>query len=146
MKSIRITGVAFLLSAITALYCWGQTPTPLKSLKLIDQLVGKWQLSKVYDGDRETDSSKHKSAMREIEFTEQAKYISTTPKLDSGYFRTNEDHKRLYLENASTGQGSPKEWNIKIDNATLILSRNEPAKMKRYKYVYIRVPQEKAKR
>ena len=109
-----------------------------KSKKLLSSVVGSWELSKILNGEKEVDLKTQPDAFRNIEFTEDAKYISRSPKLDSGFLTTKEDDMVLFLENATDDRPHPKEWKAVIDDKMLILSKATPSKMKKYKYVYVR--------
>ncbi len=118
-----------------------QTPAENKATKIIARIVGQWELTRIYDSkNKEMDSSrrKHPEAMRKVEFTLDAKYISKSPKLDSGYFRTNEDHQRIFLENSGTSNPDPREWMVDVGSDTLVLTSMRQPRGKQFKYVYKR--------
>ncbi len=107
--------------------------------KLIDMLVGKWQITKINDGNKNTQVSSHPQAMQNIEFTREAKFIVRTNAItvDSGLFRTNEDHKLIYLESINHRE-TPAEWKVDLKKNMLILSQKEMPKSNIQRYFYVR--------
>lgn len=107
--------------------------------KVIDLMVGTWQISKVYDGKKELKSDAD-STIQTLEFTREAKYIARTnqQKVDSGLFRVNENHKLLYLESAGNDNAPPVEWAISIKDNILTMAGRGTPHAARFKYLYVR--------
>jgi hypothetical protein len=107
--------------------------------KVIDLMVGTWQISKVFDGKKELKSDAD-TTIQTMEFTREAKYISRTnqQKVDSGLFRVNENHKILYLESAGDSDAPPVEWAISIKDNILTLAGRGTPHAARFKYQYVR--------
>jgi hypothetical protein len=107
--------------------------------KVLDLMVGTWQISKVFDGKKELKSDAD-TTIQTMEFTREAKYISRTnqQKVDSGLFRVNENHKILYLESAGNADAPPEEWAITIKDNILTLAGRGTPQAARFKYQYVR--------
>ncbi|HEY9046949.1 MAG TPA: lipocalin family protein [Ohtaekwangia sp.] len=109
--------------------------------KIIDLVVGTWQISQVYDGKKQITSNSD-TLVQTIEFTREAKYITrnNSQKIDSGLFRINENHKILYLEskNSADGEARPVEWGLSLQNHILTLSGRGSPHAERFKYIYTR--------
>jgi hypothetical protein len=111
------------------------------SVKLVDGLVGSWKLSKVYDGKKEIPTKSQKGIIDQIEFTRNNMYMFRTndASSDSGFFRTNEIDKLLYLETANKLEdNTTDEWSLQINKNTITLSRREPAELRHFRYVYVK--------
>lgn len=107
--------------------------------KIIDLMVGTWQINKVFDGKKELKRNAD-TTVQTMEFTREAKYISRTSqqKVDSGLFRVNENHKILYLESAGDADAPPVEWAVTIKDNTLTLAGRGTPHAARFKYQYVR--------
>ncbi|HEY9007436.1 hypothetical protein [Ohtaekwangia sp.] len=109
--------------------------------KVIDLVVGTWQISQVFDGKKQIQSTSD-TLIHTIEFTREAKYITrnNSQKLDSGLFRINENHKILYLEskNNANGDAHPVEWGLSLQGHILTLTGRGSPHAERFKYIYTR--------
>lgn len=107
-------------------------------IKLIDMLVGQWQIIKIDDGNKNTQVSSHPEAMQHIEFTREAKFIvrNNSTKADSGLFRVNESNKYIYFESAN--HSYPSEWKADLKNSMLTLTKRDSTNTKPVRYVYSR--------
>jgi hypothetical protein len=65
--------------------------------KAIEDIIGKWQLQKVYAGSREITSNPNSEGSW-IEFNEDGTYRLQAEDSDQGSYRLNENHSVLYLE------------------------------------------------
>lgn len=144
--------IAVFAAFVSATYVNAQNSSGKTAQKLLDMVVGTWTLDSSYNVGgkkdvRTIDQASHKSEYpgigNNIEFTRDAKYIvrgqtSTAPS-DSGYYRANEEHKRIYLQSA-VHQGSPMEWQASVKNGTLTLSKpaEKSDKNKQPTYIYRR--------
>jgi len=138
MRHLQLFLYCFLAIVITTT---AQSSSGNISAKLVDDLVGTWTLSKVFNGSKEMAVNDHVGIIERIEFTEENMYLSKNneAKIDSGLFRTNEIDHLLYLETANKSTSNPTtEWSIRVNKKRIILSRREPMELRRYKYVYIR--------
>ena len=136
MKTIKI--LLSTLCCVAFLNTHAQSSQGNVAAKLTDQLVGQWQVTKINDGNKNTQVSSHTNAMQNIEFTREAKYIvrNNSTKADSGLFRINEPSKFLYLE--SVNQTYPSEWKVDLKNNVLILTKRDKEKTTPVRYVYTR--------
>jgi ABC-type metal ion transport system substrate-binding protein len=107
--------------------------------KIIDLMVGTWQISKVYEGKKELKSDAD-TTIQTMEFTREAKFISRTnqQKIDSGLFRINENHKILYLESSENKDAPPTEWSVSLKDNTLTLAGRGSPQAASFKYLYVR--------
>ena len=138
MKHIQLILLFFISIALTAT---AQSSSGNVSLKLADGIIGRWKLSKVYNGKKEISKKSQIGIMETIEFTVENKYMFRTneSKSDSGFFRTNENDRLLYFETADKGSTSTiDEWSLRIDKNIITLSRREPAELRDFKYIYAR--------
>ena len=146
---IKILVVAMLCSVMMAS---AQTASSQKekkepTKKLIESIVGKWQLTNVIDKNKKTEASKDTLGISWIDFRPDGKYKSgsngtngSVQVIDSGSYRLNEQIGVLYLQSAQNdGQVShpPVEWSLVFDkgNAMTLAGRGS-AHAQRYKYVY----------
>lgn len=85
--------------------------------KMIEDLVGDWQQASA--------NAQQGSGGQTLTFTEEARYIMRkgSQKTDSGAYRMNEQLKNLYLE--SEANEKPREYEVKLNGDTLILSAKE---------------------
>lgn len=85
--------------------------------KMIEQLVGEWQLDNAAGENAGDDGS----AGQRLKFTEEARYImrSSNEKVDSGAFRMNEQLRNLYFESEANGQ--PREYEMQLQQDMLTL-------------------------
>ena len=140
MKMLKVFFVVlcgFALTSAQAQYSSGSKV----SRKIVDSLVGVWQLHKAYDGKKEIPITKQRAVINFIQFTREYKYslVMNTSKSDSGYFRANEPQRLIYLESANNPNNhTPDEWRVKILKDTLTLSKTEPANERNFRYVYAR--------
>ncbi|HEY8936490.1 MAG TPA: hypothetical protein VIM65_14770 [Cyclobacteriaceae bacterium] len=114
------------------------------AVKLIDDLVGSWKLSKVYDGKKEISTKSQKGIIDLVEFTRENMYMLRTndATADSGFFRTNEIDQLLYLESANKVDGNGNttdEWGLRLNKNTMTLFRREPIELRRFRYVYRKI-------
>lgn len=131
----KIILAAMFAACVTASSVKAQDSSGKTAQKLLDMVVGTWTLDSSYNvgGKKDIktiDQSSHKSEYpgigNNIEFTRDAKYIvrsqTSNAPADSGYYRANEEHKRIYLQSA-VHQGQPSEWQASVKNGKLMLSK-----------------------
>jgi hypothetical protein len=113
--------------------------------KTIENILGRWQLQKVYAGSREITSNPN-SETSWIEFSEDGKYVQQGETTDRGSFRLNENHSILYLESGEKSQQSSavethnlSEYAISINDGVLTMQSKEESPGT--KYVYVRQDQ-----
>lgn len=94
-----------------------QRETPVK---MIEQLVGEWQLDAPAQNAVVGQNVGH-----HLEFTEEARYmmLSSEDKVDSGAYRMNEQLRNLYLE--SEAGGEPREYEVQLQQDVLTLKPKE---------------------
>ena len=109
-------------------------------VKMIDRILGTWQIEKIYDGKKEIATDAHTQG---FQFNIEGQYKSTVGAevLDSGSYRINENNSLLYLENKRNvvpGK-NPQQvtWKISFENNTLTMQGQGP-QAKRYKYVFVK--------
>jgi len=112
--------------------------------KKIETLLGTWKIQKVLSG--KTEVAKNPTSGQWIEFRNDGTYLNKATSLDSGSYRLNENHSRLYLESKVNPGASNKivEWNISLTNNSLTMQEktNENDKSKnpdKMKYVFVRI-------
>jgi hypothetical protein len=109
-------------------------------VKIIEYIVGTWQVENVYKGDKDVSSTDTLATeQRTLEFNREGKYFafSGTEKIDSGLYRLNEQQSRLYLE--SHANGNPVEWNVMFKKNEMTLQNVQTsAKAEKLKYIYSR--------
>jgi hypothetical protein len=108
-----------------------ETPT-----KMIEYLVGEWQVERIMDGEKNVTDAQGGSGQRII-FTNEARYIkrSGNQKIDSGAFRMNEQLENLYLESETNAQ--PQEYEVTLKSGTMTLTAKEKQNGKsNLKYFY----------
>jgi hypothetical protein len=114
--------------------------------KLIESIVGTWQLSATLDKNKKNQPTKDTVGLAWIEFKADGKYRSgangsngTMQPVDSGSYRLNEQQEILYLE-ASTDKGQishpPAEWSISVKKDVMTLEGMGSGHAQRYRYVY----------
>lgn len=108
--------------------------------KIIAAIVGTWEVTSIFNGDKDISNTDTVGTNQRIEFDREAKYISYSgnEQIDSGTYRLNENHAILYLESA-TGQ-QPSEWNVTLSNNNLTLQPRGAATShaQNFRYVYAR--------
>jgi hypothetical protein len=109
-------------------------------VKIIEYIVGTWQIENVYKGDKEvSETDTLADEQRTMEFNRDGKYFlfSGTEQIDSGLYRLNEQQSKLYLE--SQGNGNPIEWNVTFrKNEMTLRNVQTSAKAEKLKYIYSR--------
>jgi hypothetical protein len=127
-----------------ALYsnCLAQDKSGKVSDKIIDHIVGTWQLSKGEAVPKKNEQNGRAKTIKEnrltrIEFGRNGRYKTTDSQkaLDSGSYRINENHHRLYLE-SDADHDHPKEWDINIIKNTLTLQSDSTKTKAHEKYFY----------
>lgn len=112
-----------------------ETPT-----KNIEKVVGVWEVSGIYKGNKNITNTDTVGLNRSFEFTRDNKFTSYSDneQIDSGYFKLNEVQNLIYLESA--GGGEVSEYKIRFDNNTMTLQPAESADAhaQRFRYVYTR--------
>jgi hypothetical protein len=109
-------------------------------VKMIDRILGTWQIDKIYDGKKEIATEAHTQG---FQFNIEGHYKSMVGSelLDSGSYRINESNSLLYLENkrnAVPGNAQAQvTWKISFANNTMSLQGYGP-QAKRYKYVFVK--------
>jgi hypothetical protein len=96
-----------------------ETPT-----KMIEYLVGEWQVERIMDGEKNVTDAQGGSGQRII-FTNEARYIkrSGNQKIDSGAYRMNEQLENLYLESETNAR--PQEYEVTLKSGTMTLTAKE---------------------
>ena len=140
-KLITILLAGIILSAGHAV---AQSSEGKTAQKLLDAVVGTWKLGTHSTTGKEIESQQAHIG-ETLEFTREAKFISRNSKqtLDSGYYRMNENQKKLYLE--SVKAHTPVEWNIRLKNNTLTLFKDGDEGKKNLQYIYLREAAEATK-
>jgi hypothetical protein len=108
-----------------------ETPT-----KMIEYLVGEWQVERIMDGEKNVTDAQGGSGQRII-FTNEARYIkrSGNQKVDSGAYRMNEQLENLYLESETNAQ--PQEYEVTLKSGTMTLTAKQKQNGKpNLKYFY----------
>lgn len=109
-------------------------------IKHIQRIVGVWELSAVFDGNKDITGNDTVGADQEIEFTRDAKYKRYTKgeEIDSGVFTMNENHSLVYLESKTGGETT--SWSVDLNDQNNALSmqpaQSTAAHGKRFKFVY----------
>lgn len=106
-------------------------PDPETPVKLIEYLVGDWEM---------TSASGEDSPGKRITFTTEARYIvyDGTETVDSGAYRMNEQLNNIYLE--SEADENPREYEIELNPRQMTLTPNDAASGQGASaYVYRRV-------
>jgi hypothetical protein len=109
-------------------------------VKIIEYIVGKWEVDRVYNGDRDVTAANEAQAGKSIEFNSEGRYSSYSDrqKIDSGAYRLNEAHGILYLESET---GKPiSQWNISFTKSGVMTlqPRESTPNAESFKYVYTR--------
>lgn len=115
--------------------------------KLIEAVVGTWQLKETIDKNKKNgQSSKDTLGIGWIEFKHDGKYRSgsngtngSIQPIDSGSYRLNEQQGILYLEpvvDKSDISHPPVEWAITVKKNVMTLEGMGSAHAKRFRYVY----------
>jgi hypothetical protein len=112
--------------------------------KVIENIIGRWQLQKVYAGGREITSNPNGEASW-IEFNEDGTYrMQADEGNDQGSYRLNENHSVLYLESEGRKETSSAvslpnltEYNITMREGTLSM-QSRTANSATTKYIYAR--------
>ena len=108
-----------------------ETPT-----KMIEYLVGEWQVERIMDGEKNVTDAQGGSGQRII-FTNEARYIkrSGNQKVDSGAYRMNEQLENLYLESETNAQ--PQEYEVTLKSGMMTLTPKQKQNGKsNLKYFY----------
>jgi hypothetical protein len=115
--------------------------------KLIDHIVGTWTISQVVDVQQkkeirirskvDTVTTNKKSGLTQLTFKRNGRYktIDSQNAIDSGSYRLNENHHRLYLE-SDADHDHPLEWDLTISNDMLTLQPDSTKRANHFKYVY----------
>jgi hypothetical protein len=107
--------------------------------KMIDYLVGEWEIDKVLSGKKDVTDRKGGDGQT-LTFTQEARYImySGNEKIDSGAYRMNEQTGSLYLESESDEE--PHEWKVDFKSGRMILSLKQDALHgENLRYIYRRI-------
>ena len=123
--------------------CLAQNQPGKVSDKIIDHIVGKWKISKGENVPKKDEKNvQHAKPAKEnhltdLEFARDGRYKTTDSQkaLDSGSYRINENHHRLYLE-SDADHDHPKEWDINIMRNTLTLQSDSTKNKAHAKYFY----------
>ena len=112
--------------------------------KKIETLLGTWKIQKVLSG--KTEVAKNPTSGQWIEFRNDGTYVNKATSLDSGSYRLNENHSRLYLESKVNPSATNKivEWEILLSDNSLTMQEktNENDRSKnpdKMKYVFVRI-------
>jgi hypothetical protein len=114
-----------------------QQPTVIKH---IQRIVGTWELTAVYDGNKDITGNDTVGADQQIEFTRDAKYKRYTKgeEIDSGVFTMNENHSLVYLESRSDNETT--SWTVDLNDQNNVMAmqsaQSTAAHGKRFKFVY----------
>lgn len=114
-----------------------QQETPVKIIKYIP---GTWMIDQVLKGKEDITETDTLAKNQTYEFNSEGRYVSYTgsEKIDSGAYRVNEDHGRLYL--ASAIGGTPTEWNVWFDQSGMMTlqEKNGNTNSDIFRYIYRR--------
>jgi hypothetical protein len=95
--------------------------------KAIEDIIGRWQLQKVYAGSREITTNPNSEGSW-IEFNEDGTYRFQAEDSDQGSYRLNENHSVLYLESDQKKETASAvtlqtltEYNIVMRDGTLTM-------------------------
>lgn len=150
MKLVRngLVALFFLLITVGVVRVEAQEATGNRNtpVKYIERIVGTWKLQKVIDAQRKKDRKNPKDEktgatnFQMLEFDPEGRYKSNdgSEAIDSGSYRLNEEHGRLYLE--SDTDKTPTEWVLSFDKNNL-MTLGVPAgdsHARRFKYVYVK--------
>ena len=113
--------------------------------KKIETILGTWKVQKVLSG--KTEVARNPTSGQWIEFKNNGRYVNHTSSIDSGSFRLNENHSRLYLESQVQPDAARiAEWEIQLNDNTLTMEQMFPGdktkksnKDNKMKYVYVRI-------
>jgi hypothetical protein len=143
-NTILTTIIAMFLTSI----CYAQQAQTNEATtnKLIDHIIGKWQIKTV--NGKQTANAKDKAKANqanvaqgpptEISFKRDMRYTSNSnnnAEIDSGSFRLNENHKRLYLQSDNSSR-QPTEWDVVIQNNELTMQADSLKNKNHFKYSY----------
>ena len=110
--------------------------------KTIKNILGKWQLQKVYAGSREITTNPNSESPSSIEFNEDGTYVQQSETTDRGSFRLNENHSILYLESGERTEPSSAvqthnltEYAITIKDDVLTMQSKDDSPGTKYVYV-----------
>lgn len=109
-------------------------------VKFIQRIQGSWELTAVYDGQKEISGNDTVATTQEIVFTRENKYkrYSNNEQIDSGVFTMNENHSQIYLESKSGNETSA--WIVTLndqnDSMTMQQSQSTAAHGKQFRFVY----------
>jgi hypothetical protein len=114
-----------------------QQPTVIKH---IQRIIGTWELTAVYDGNKDITGNDTVGSDQQIEFTRDAKYKRYTKgeEIDSGVFTMNENHSLVYLESRSANETT--SWAVDLNDQNNVMAmqstQSTAAHGKRFKLVY----------
>ena len=138
MKTLIIMAALFATTV-----CYAQQTNKIPN-QLIDRIIGKWQINTVVgkpNAKNKTNAhtdEKTPGPPTEIIFKRDMRYFSNSNNgsgLDSGSFRVNENHRRLYLQSdISTKQ--PTEWDVFIHKNQLTLQADSLKNKNHFQYLY----------
>jgi len=111
--------------------------------KIIDHIVGTWKFSKGENVPKKNEQKGQQAKpikenrFTTLEFGRNGRYktMDAQKALDSGSYRINENHHRLYLE-SDADHDHPKEWDINIIKNTLTLQSDSTKTKTHEKYFY----------
>jgi hypothetical protein len=109
-------------------------------VKIIESIVGKWQVDRVLKGDKDITNSDTLVLNRAIEFNRENQYtiMSGNEETEHGSFRVNENQSSLYLERENSQEAT--EWKVSFNNngtMTLQQTGTHPH-ADSFKYVYVK--------
>jgi hypothetical protein len=118
--------------------------------KLIEQIVGVWQLQGTVDkAKKNAVPRKDTIGMEWTEFRPDGRYKSGSngqaggmQPIDSGSYRLNEEHSLLYLQSdldKKEVSHAPSEWALSLKGETMTLVGQGSTHAKRYQFVYKKV-------
>ena len=129
------------LLVCTCLAASAQTAKDTK-VKMIDRILGTWQIARIYDGKKEIATEAHTQG---FQFNIEGKYKSMigTETIDSGSYRINEANALLYLENEKNivpGKNQKQvTWKISFSEKDNTMSMQGVGNQaKRYRYVFVK--------
>ena len=108
-----------------------------------EKIRGAWKVEKVLSG--KTEVARNPTSGQWIEFRNDGKYVNHTTSIDSGSFRLNENHSRLYLESQLQPDAARiAEWEIALTDDSLTMTpaptgKEKKASKDKMKYVYVRI-------
>jgi hypothetical protein len=150
---MKIIITTILINLLIGVVCFAQNQTDANKVsdKLIDHIVGTWKVSsgtsigntakaKPHSNTSDKKNNNKKVAPAQFNFKRNMRYTANmegNSVADSGSYRLNENHGRLYLQ-SDLNNKQPMEWDIKINNNTLTLQADSVKHSGHIKYFYQR--------